>query len=152
FIGATNWYSPSYNPQTRLFYFLAIEKCDLYFFKAQKFTEGQAYYSTGVKHVPGEPWQKILLAYSLESDEPAWRYPQVGRGHSIGGAMSTAGGIVFFGDDSQSFEAVDAATGKPLWHFNTGQNIHASPMTFAVNGKQFVAIAAGTDVFSFGLP
>jgi len=59
---------------------------------------------------------------------------------------------VFFGDDSQSFEAVDGHTGAPLWHFNTGQNIHASPMSYAVNGYQYVAIAAGGNVFSFGLP
>ena len=66
--------------------------------------------------------------------------------------MTTASGLLFFGDDAQSFEAVDAQTGKPLWHFNTGQNMHASPMSYAVKGKQYVAIAAGSDVFSFGLP
>jgi len=59
---------------------------------------------------------------------------------------------VFFGDDAHSFEAVDAATGKPLWHFNTGQPISASPMSYGVAGKQYVAIAAGSDVFSFALP
>jgi alcohol dehydrogenase (cytochrome c) len=59
---------------------------------------------------------------------------------------------VFFGDAAQSFEAVDARTGKPLWHFNTGQDMHASPMSYAIQGKQYVAIAAGTDVFAFGLP
>jgi alcohol dehydrogenase (cytochrome c) len=47
---------------------------------------------------------------------------------------------------------VDAKTGAPLWHFTTGQAIHASPMTYAVLGKQYVAIAAGTDIFSFALP
>ena len=65
--------------------------------------------------------------------------------------MTTAGGLVFFGDDSGSLEAVDAMTGKPLWHFNTGQDISASPMTYAVGRKQYVAIAAGSDVFSFAL-
>jgi alcohol dehydrogenase (cytochrome c) len=152
FVGATNWYAPSYNPATHLFYFLALEKCDLYFFKAQKYTEGQMYYATGVKHMPGENGQKILLAYELGSEKPAWRYPQVSSGHASGGTMTTAGGLLFFGDDAQSFEAVDARSGQPKWHFNTGQNIHASPMTYAINGRQFVAIAAGSDVFSFGLP
>jgi len=66
--------------------------------------------------------------------------------------MTTAGGIVFFGDDSQSFEAVDAQNGKPLWHFNTGQSVDASPMSYAIAGKQYVAIASGSEVFSFGLP
>ena len=66
--------------------------------------------------------------------------------------MTTAGGLVFFADDSGSFEAVDAQSGKPLWHFNTGQDISASPMCYAVAGKQYVAIAAGSDIFSFTLP
>ena len=66
--------------------------------------------------------------------------------------MTTAGGLVFFGDDAQSLEAVDAQSGKPLWHFNTGQDISASPMSYAVDGKQYVSIAAGSDVFSFALP
>ena len=152
FNGATNWYSPSYNPATRLFYFLALDKCDLFFFKAQKFAEGQTYYSTGVKHSAGDGSQKFLLAYELGADKPAWRYPQAGSGHSSGGTMTTGAGLVFFGDDAQSFEAIDARSGKVLWHFNTGQSIHASPMTYAVSGKQFVAIAAGSDVFTFGLP
>ena len=65
--------------------------------------------------------------------------------------MTTAGGIVFFGDDAQSLEAIDAHTGKPLWHFNTGQDMSSSPMTYAVDGKQYVAIASGSDVFSFAL-
>jgi len=66
--------------------------------------------------------------------------------------MTTAGGLVFFGDDAQSFEALDARTGKPLWHFNAGQDFSASPMSYAVQGKQYVAIAAGSDIFSFALP
>jgi alcohol dehydrogenase (cytochrome c) len=66
--------------------------------------------------------------------------------------MTTAGGLVFFGDDAGSFEAVDARTGTPLWHFNTGQDLHASPMNYPMEGAQYVAIAAGSDSFSFGLP
>jgi alcohol dehydrogenase (cytochrome c) len=152
FNGATNWYSPAYNPATRLFYFLASEDCSIYLLKPQKLTEGHTYYSTGVNHSSADRPQKILLAYDLEGQKPAWRYVQAGSGHSSAGVMTTAGGLVFFGDNSQSFEAVEATTGKPLWHFNTGQDMHASPMTFAVRGKQYVAIAAGNDLFSFALP
>lgn len=152
FSGATNWYAPSYNPDTRLFYFLATENCDLYFKKPEKFQEGKPYYATGVKHSPSDDRQRILLAYDLESGKPAWRSPQVGSGHSFAGTMTTKGGLLFFGDDAQSFEAVDARSGVPLWHFHTGQNIHASPMTYAVSGRQYVAIAAGSDIFSFALP
>jgi alcohol dehydrogenase (cytochrome c) len=152
FEGATNWYSPSYNPGTHIFYFMALEQCGMFFTKAEKFTEGRTYYATGVKHAPNEKSQKSLLAYDLSSGEFAWRYPQVGISQSSGGTMTTAGGIVFFGDDAESFEAVDAKTGAPLWHFHTGQNMHASPMSYAVDGKQYVAVASGNDVFTFALP
>jgi len=152
FSGATNWYSPSFNPSTKLFYFMASENCEIYLVSAEKFTPGQTYYSTGARRSPGDRSQKILLAFELGADKPKWAYPQVGNGQSSGGTMTTAGGLVFFGDDSQSFEAVDAETGAALWHFNTGQDIHASPMSYAVNGNQYVSIAAGSNVFSFGLP
>jgi alcohol dehydrogenase (cytochrome c) len=92
------------------------------------------------------------VAYDVGKNLFAWRYPQVGSAHSGGGTMTTAGGLVFFADDAQSFEAVNARTGTPLWHFNTGQDFSASPMSYAVHGKQYVAVAAGSDIFSFALP
>jgi alcohol dehydrogenase (cytochrome c) len=152
FSGATNWFSPSYNPQTRSLYFFALEECSIYLSGGQKFTEGETYYATGVRHPQGERGQKILLAYDLDSASFAWRYPQVGARGSGAGTLTTASGLLFFGDNSESFEAVEAKTGGPVWHFNTGQSIHASPMSYAVNGKQYVAIAAGSDIFCFGLP
>jgi alcohol dehydrogenase (cytochrome c) len=151
-VGATNWHAPSYNPETSLFYFMALESCSVLVLKPQAFKPRETYYSTGARHSEGDYNQKILLAYSVDGDKPAWRYVQAGRGHSAGGTMTTAGGLVFFGDDAESFEAVDAQTGKPLWHFHTGQNIAASPMSYAINSKQYVAIAAGSDIFSFALP
>jgi alcohol dehydrogenase (cytochrome c) len=150
--GATNWFAPSYSESTHLVYFLALEECQIFFLKAQDFEEGKTFYSTGVKRIPGETSQKILLAYDLERRAFVWRYPQVGSGHSNGGTMTTAGGLLFFGDDAQSFEALDARSGKPLWHFNAGQDFSASPMSYAVEGKQYVAVAAGSDIFSFALP
>jgi alcohol dehydrogenase (cytochrome c) len=105
-----------------------------------------------VKHIPGEERQRLLLAFDIDHGKFAWRYPQVSHGWSAGGTMTTAGGLVFFGDDSESLEAVDAQSGKPLWHFNTGQSIDASPMTYSVEGSQYVAIAAGSDIISFTLP
>jgi len=152
FTGATNWYAPSFNPDTHLFYFLSTENCNIYFKKAEKFEEGKMYYATGVKRSVGDDRKRTLLAYNLESDRPIWRFVQVGEGHSSAGTMTTKGGLVFFGDDAQSFEAVDARSGTPLWYFHTGQNIHASPMSYAVKGVQYVAIASGSDIFSFALP
>jgi alcohol dehydrogenase (cytochrome c) len=150
--GATNWFSPSYNPDAKLFYVMALESCNLFFAYPKRFAPGETYYGTGTKHQPDEYAQKILLALSLPDGKAVWRYPQVGQGDSWGGTLTTAGGLVFFGDDAGSLEAVEARTGRALWHFNTGQTMRASPMSYAVNAVQYVAVAAESDVFSFALP
>jgi alcohol dehydrogenase (cytochrome c) len=67
------------------------------------------------------------------------------------GTVSTAGGVVLFGDDAGHLVAADAKTGKHLWHFGTSQNITASPITYLVDGKQYVTICSATHVFTFGL-
>jgi alcohol dehydrogenase (cytochrome c) len=150
--GATNWFSPSYNPNTRLFYVMVLENCNLFFASTRRFVQGETYYDTGTKLPPEEHQQKILLALSVEDGKTVWRYPQRGEGDSWGGTLTTAGGLVFFADDAGSLEAVEATTGRALWHFSTGQRISASPMTYAVDGVQYVALCAGSDVFSFALP
>ena len=150
--GATNWYSPSYNPEIRMFYFLALENCNIFFSKPAEYKERTTYYATGTKKIQKEGQHKILLAYSIPDGTLTWRYPQVGKGTSWGGTLATAGGLVLFGDDTGSFAAVDASTGHPLWEFNTGQTVRASPMSYEVDGVQYVAIAAGSDVISFSLP
>ena len=131
---------------------MALESCNLFFANPKPFAPGETYYGTGTKHQPDEYAQKILLALSLPDGKAVWRYPQVGQGDSWGGTLTTAGGLVFFGDDAGSLEAVEARTGRALWHFNTGQTMRASPMSYAVNGVQYVAVAAESDVFSFTLP
>jgi alcohol dehydrogenase (cytochrome c) len=151
-VGATNWFSPSYSEATHLFYFLAVEGCSVYFVKPGPFEEGREYYSTGTKHDPNDKTERILLSFDPQTKTIAWRYPQAGDSHSWGGVMTTTTGLVFFADDADCFEAADAKTGKSLWHFNTGQTLHASPMSYAVRGKQYVAIASGFDLFSFALP
>jgi alcohol dehydrogenase (cytochrome c) len=150
--GATNWFSPSYNPNTGLFYVLALEACNIFYSKEEPFKQGETYYNTGTKHLPNEESKKILLAISVADGKIVWRSPQVGRGNSWAGTLTTATGLVFFGDDSGMFEAVDGTNGHSLWHFNTGQPMQASPMTYAVDGVQYVTLAAGSDVFTFSLP
>src|ERR1700687_3263557 len=118
YAGATNWFAPSYSESTHAVYFMALEQCETYFFKPQPFQEGQAYYSTGVKSIPGEGSQKLLVAFNLDTASIAWKYPQIGGGHSSAGTMATAGGLVFFGDDARSFEAGDAQSRKPLLSFH----------------------------------
>ena len=149
--GATNWYSPSFSPQTGLFYFLASENCSVFFSKRTQYSEGQTYYSTGTKQIHTEEPTKVLLAYRIPEGALVWRYPNTGKGISWGGTLATAGGVVFFGDSSGSFAAVEARTGRPLWDFNTGQTIYASPMSYEVAGEQYVAVAAGSNVLAFSL-
>ena len=100
----------------------------------------------------GENGEKILRALDLKTGKVVWEYPQTGSASSWGGVLSTDGGLVFFGEDSGAFAAVDAKTGKPLWHFQTSQLWKASPMTYSADGKQFVSIAAGSSILAFGLP
>ena len=61
----------------------------------------------------------------------------------IGGVVATAGGLVFTGEGNGAFDAFDAKSGKLLWHFNCGAGVNAPPITYAVDGKQYVAVAAG---------
>jgi alcohol dehydrogenase (cytochrome c) len=150
--GATNWYSPSYSETTRLFYFVALESCSIYLRKPAPFQETKEYYSTGVKRDPGKRSEQTLLAFNPLKGTFPWRYQQASDFHGYGGVMTTASGLLFFADNQRLFEAVDATTGKSLWHFNTGQNLHASPMSYAANGHQYVAIASGSDLFTFALP
>jgi alcohol dehydrogenase (cytochrome c) len=150
--GATNWYSPSYSEVTHLFYFMNLESCSIYARKPAPFEEGKEYYSTGTKRDPNAKSSQVLLAFDPQTASFAWRYPQAGDSFGFGGVMSTATGLVFFADNQGFFEAADARTGKSLWHFNTGQSLHASPMSYAVGGHQYVAIASGSDLFSFALP
>jgi alcohol dehydrogenase (cytochrome c) len=131
---------------------MALEECETYFFKPQSFKEGQGYYSTGVRRIPSEVSRKVLIAFNLDTNSIVWKSPQTGTARSSGGTMTTASGLLFFGDDAGSFEAAEARNGKPLWHFNTGEEISASPMSYAIAGKQYVAIAAGSNVFAFALP
>jgi alcohol dehydrogenase (cytochrome c) len=131
---------------------MALESCNQFFAAPREFARGETYYNTGTKLPRDDHPQKMLLAISIKDGTIVWRYPQVGEGNSWGGTLTTAGGVVFFGDDSESLEAADALTGRSLWHFNTSQRFKASPMTYAVDGTQYVSIASESDIFSFRLP
>jgi len=150
--GATNWYSPAYNEQTGYFYFLSLDQCTVNSVKPESFEEGKEYYATGTREEPNTPGKKYLLAFNRSTNQLAWKYEQEGDTHSWGGVMTTATGLVFFADDANSFEAVNGRTGQSLWHFNTGQTLHASPMSYSASGKQYVAIASGDNLFAFALP
>ena len=93
-----------------------------------------------------------LRALDIETGRLAWEIPQTGNSNNYGGTLTTAGGVVFYGQASGEFAAVDAKTGVHLWHFETQEIWKASPMTYMVNGRQFVAVTSGASVIAFALP
>ncbi len=149
--GATNWMSSAYSPTTGLFYVMALESCNIYTKSSAWWEPGKSFYGGGTTKVPGETSQKVLRAIDIQTGKIAWEIPQAGVGDSWGGVMNTASGLVFYCDDTGAFAAVDAKTGAPLWHFNTNQSLRASPMTYAIDGKQYVAVAAGPNIIAFAL-
>jgi alcohol dehydrogenase (cytochrome c) len=150
--GATNWMSPAFNPDTRLFYVVAQEGCGINTKSRDTFRPGGfPYMATGYIESPEEPWQMYVRALDFATGELRWEYKQVGSRRYGAGVLSTAGGLLFAGDDQGLLTALDAKTGKALWHFNTGQTISASPMAYSFKGKQYVAIAAGSNVVTFAL-
>lgn len=151
--GATNWMSPAYSPATGLFYVVAQEGCGINTKSMDIFRPGGfAFMATGYIESPEEPWQMHVRAVEVATGKLVWDYPQIGSKRYGAGLLSTAGGLLFAGDDQGGFTALDARTGKPLWHFNTGQQITASPIAYSFKDKDYVAIAAGSNVVAFGLP
>jgi len=150
--GASNWMSTAFNPATGLFYVMALEKCTVYVQSSAVWEAGKSYYGGATKDVPGEKAVKVLRALDLATGKIVWELPQTGPATSWGGVLSTAGGVVFFAGDDGAFSAADAKTGKLLWTFPANQLWKSSPMTYLADGKQYVAIAAGSNIVVFGLP
>jgi PQQ-dependent dehydrogenase (methanol/ethanol family) len=149
--GASNWMSTAYHPGTGLFYLLALEKCNIFNKTGEWWKQGQSFYGGTARPVPAEVPRKYLRAMDPQTGKIAWEYEQTGPGEAWGGLIATSTGLIFFGDDDGSFSALDARTGKPLWHFPLGARWHASPMTYLIDGKQYVAVAVNSSIISFGL-
>ncbi len=151
--GATNWPSTAFNPATGLFYLMAEESCNIYTKNSQWWEPGKSFYGGGTRRAPGVSGGKFLRALDLQTGKIAWEIPEVGGGILASGVMSTAGGLVFYGgSNGGTFVAADAKTGKLLWHFDTGQAWKAGPMSYAIDGKQYVGMTAGSTIMVFGLP
>lgn len=148
-LGAANWPSMAFNPSTNLFYLMAREDCGVY-------VKPPAYQQ---KEFQKEPGYMVLRALNIETGKREWEVPQIGSADSWGGVLST-GCVIFFGEDSGVLGAVDAKTGKDLWHIQTnasaalgdGHSWRSSPMTFMAGGRQYLAFAAGPNILCFGLP
>jgi PQQ-dependent dehydrogenase (methanol/ethanol family) len=141
---ATNWNATAFSPTTRLYYVVALEQC-----LANPIRENWR-----EKPPKNEPGEKYLRALDIDTGRVVWEDRELGPndGKRNGGVLATAGGLLFYGDPIGDFVAMDERNGKPLWHFAAGSDNKTSPMTYLADGKQFVAIAIGPNIISFGLP
>ncbi|MEO2199219.1 MAG: PQQ-dependent dehydrogenase, methanol/ethanol family [bacterium] len=149
--GGSNWWSPSYSPRTDLLYVMAYDAETRYYIRKTAYEEGDSYRAGGGES-PESPdsYHRAVRALSPQTGELRWEFPVNPR--STSGLMATAGDLVFGGTADGFFFALDAETGEELWHKSVGGRVHSAPMAYAVDGKQYVAIAAGNAVFSFALP
>ncbi len=149
--GATNWMSPSFNPATGLFYVMTLEQCDVYSASIKTPEPMKGFSGGGAGRNPDSTGQFFLRALDPTTGKRRWEFPLSGRVDAWPGTLSTAGGVIFSADDDGHMIALDARDGKVLWHFQTGEVINTSPVTYAVDGKQYVSIASSTAIFTFGL-
>jgi alcohol dehydrogenase (cytochrome c) len=151
--GGNNWMSPSYHPGTRLLYFNAREERRRFFkTDAPEFRPGEPFFGGGggggSRFRPEESWGK-LVAMVPETGEIRWEHRILAPPWA--GVLSTAGNLVFSATPSGNFYALDARTGKELWHFNGGDRVFASPITFLSRGRQVVTIPIGDVLIAFGV-
>lgn len=149
--GATNWMSSSYSGQTGLFYLLVHEACNVYSKIDRPWERGRGFLGGTFALTEDSLNKKFIRAIDIQTGEVAWSYEQTGEASTYSGVLSTDGGLVFFGEDSGAFAALDAETGEPVWHVQLNQDWKASPMTYMVAGKQYVAIASGMGFWAFAL-
>ena len=149
--GASNWMSSAYHPGTGLFYLMALEKCNVFNKNSEWWKQGESFYGGSARPIAAEIPRKYLRAIDPKTGKIVWQYEQIGPGETWGGLLATASGLVFFCDDDGSLGALDAKTGKALWHFPLSAHWHASPMTYAIDGQQYVAVAMNSSIIAFGL-
>jgi alcohol dehydrogenase (cytochrome c) len=149
--GVTNWPPPSFSPDTGLLYVGTSETVSV-FYLTDPDDRPQGW---GAAERRVGTLATSLLAIDYKTGKLRWSQPLARTaGGPTGGAMgllSTAGGLVFGNDGAGNFVAYDAATGKPLWHAGLGTNTSNGPMTFLIDGRQYVVVGAGDQLFAFTL-
>ena len=147
--GGHNWEPTAYSPQTGFYYFGSTDGCEVFHKRKQEYVEGRQYQSGGSQVPPRELNAGSVIAVNPATGDIKWRYEMLRRPT---GLLATGGGLIFTGDSEGYLIALDARTGKVLWHFQTGAEIRAPPISYSLRGKQYIAIAAGPNLLAFKLP
>lgn len=149
--GATNWAAPSYDPKANLFFLTVRESCAVYSSRTREPQPGATYTGTGQ-----QADRNVVIAGAIRALDPVtgdmrWNFP-IQEGSTAAGVLATGGGVLFAASRDGNLIALNATNGKPLWHYQTGGAMRSSPMSYAVDGRQYVAISANSTLITFALP
>ena len=139
--GGVEWSPGAFNPDTRMAYFVNLHQPMTYTVKKEPWEKGQLWLGGAFTAIPGEDQWGNVTAVNVDTAEIIWQART--EDPMIGGALTTAGNLVFAGEGNGSFNAYDATTGDKLWSFQGGAGVNSAPMAFEVDGKQHIAVAAG---------
>lgn len=148
--GASNWYSPSYSPAARLFYVAARQMGSRYYKYPVSYVPGRYFLGGGESEFGGDSARGAVKALDPVTGRERWSFPLFSPPWA--GLLSTGGDLVFGGTNEGVFFALHARTGRPLWHFQTGGMVNSNPIAYAVEGRQYIAVAAGSTLQVFSLP
>jgi alcohol dehydrogenase (cytochrome c) len=142
--GASNWPPPSFNPETGLFYVNATSSYSLFYLTdTDDKPEGYGGRDSGV-------WSKAALkAIDYRTGEVRWSHEYPGRGNTNSGILNTAGKLLFTGDPFGNLIAFDPANGRILWHSRLSSTVSNGPMTYELNGLQYLVVGAGDTLYAF---
>ncbi len=148
--GGTNWWSPAYSPRTELLYVNAFDGEAMFFIRDEDYTAGDRFTGGGTDApLPIDNYTSAIRALDPTTGDLQWEFPIKARTRA--GVLATAGDLVFSGSVDGYFYALDAHTGELLWNIALGGRLNASPMTYAVDGRQYVTMPVGNIVYTFGL-
>lgn len=151
--GGVDWTSPSYSPVTGFFY-VSVHETGAYFIKGTgKIEPGPPkgiVGGGGIRALAGEQSYGAIRALEATTGKLQWQFKLLAPAWVP--VLSTAGGLVFSGTDEGNFFALDASTGKPLWEFYMGHSARSNPISYEVDGKQYIFVTAGNDYIAFTLP
>ena len=147
--GGSEWSPMAVNPTLGYSYVMGLEQPMNYITHSAPLEKGKLWLGSAFKAVPGETQYGTFSAVDLNTGKLAWQVKT--DQPMIGGSLATAGNLVFTGEGNGHFDAFDARTGKLLWHFNAGAGCNAPPVSYELDGKQYIAVACGGN-FQLGYP